>query len=434
MNPPRDTSTNDHVGDLLPAFINGTLDADAAMRVRGHLDRCAGCREELSEWEAIATATQVFADRQQVDAPALNGLWAEIETSTPHRPGNGMLPHSAHARDAVRQGIADSSRHARARQTRRTPMSTTTIPTTRPRFALPAWTRHLRGVSTALLIAVIITLAVAAWGLNSLGGNGGGDQPNSNFAAIPGSPVADSSSVYLPEPLTAEDAPWIEAISPNECNAEPMSDREYVDAMYTDPGPLERSYEIVSPADSEDAEAAVTVLRAHQACTNGDMRAEDRSYYTDAALFYLNAADATPDTWSAYRKTRMEIGRQWSEWANEQGIYPLVLITGVETESGASPSGAHWEWRYNPDNAMMLADGRMMLFGQGAYWAEDPLVQEYGFARNPNATLVAYVLRNVDGQWLIDEQDIPICFGDCDSVLGSATPAPASTPIAATKD
>ena len=39
-----DISTGDHIGDLLPALINGTLDAEAAMRVRGHLDRCAACR------------------------------------------------------------------------------------------------------------------------------------------------------------------------------------------------------------------------------------------------------------------------------------------------------------------------------------------------------------------------------------------------------
>src|SRR5690606_17310377 len=57
----------------------------------------------------------------------------------------------------------------------------------RPRFALPAWTRHLHGVSTGLLIAVIVALSVAAWGLNGIGGNGGGDEPNGNFAAVPGS-------------------------------------------------------------------------------------------------------------------------------------------------------------------------------------------------------------------------------------------------------
>jgi hypothetical protein len=68
------------------------------------------------------------------------------------------------------------------------------------------------------------------------------------------------------------------------------------------------------------------------------------------------------------------------------------------------------------------------------YWAEDPYVQQYGFAQDPNVTLVTYILREVDGQWLIDEQDIPICFGDCDSLFGTATPAPASTPISTPKD
>jgi hypothetical protein len=414
MIPPHDTSTDDNVGDLLPALINGTLDAETAMQVRSHLDRCAACREELAEWEAIATATRAYTARQEITAPALDRLWAGIEPGTLGRPGNGALSHPAQARAAVRQGITDPSQNDPARQSWRTSMSTTTIPTSRPRFAFPAWTRHLHGISTALLIAVILALAVAAWGLSGIGGNGGGDEPNGNFAVVPGSPVAESTSVYLPEPLTVEDAPWIAAITAAECDAEPMSNHDYAEAKHTDPGPLERSYDIVGPADSADAEAAVAVLRAHQACTDAGMRAEDRSYYTSAGLFNLNVADANPDTWSDYKKTRMEIGRQWSAWANEQGIYPLVLITGVETESGVSPSNAHWEWRYNPDNSVMLADGRMMLFGQGAYWAEDPQIQEYGFAPDPNATLVAFILREVDGQWLIDEQDIPICFGDCD--------------------
>lgn len=307
-------------------------------------------------------------------------------------------------------------------------MSTTTISTSRPRFTLPAWTRHLHGVSTGLLIAVIIALAVTAWGLNGIGGNGGGGEPNGNFAVVSGSPVADTSSVYLPEPLTVEDAPWIAAITPEECDAPPLSAEEYAEAVYTDPGPLERSYDIVGPADSADAEAAVTVLRAHQACTDTGMRAEDRSYFTSAGLFYLNAADANPDTWSDYRQSRLEIGRRWSAWAHEHGIYPLVLITGVEPESGAVPSGGYWEWRYNQGNAVMLADGRMMIFALPVYWAEDPYIQQYGLAHGPNVTLTAFVLRNADGQWLIDEQDIPICFGDCDSVLGTRTPAtPAAT-------
>ena len=47
-----------HVSDLLPAYHNGTLDADDRMRVRAHLDECATCRAESNEWAATAGATR----------------------------------------------------------------------------------------------------------------------------------------------------------------------------------------------------------------------------------------------------------------------------------------------------------------------------------------------------------------------------------------
>jgi hypothetical protein len=57
---------DDHIDDLLPAWLNGTLTFDVKARVRSHLDHCPTCRAELDEWQAIAQATRAFADARLV--------------------------------------------------------------------------------------------------------------------------------------------------------------------------------------------------------------------------------------------------------------------------------------------------------------------------------------------------------------------------------
>lgn len=57
---------DDHIDDLLPAWLNGTLTFDVKARVRSHLDQCAACNAELDEWQAIAQATRAFADARLV--------------------------------------------------------------------------------------------------------------------------------------------------------------------------------------------------------------------------------------------------------------------------------------------------------------------------------------------------------------------------------
>ncbi len=76
---PRDHA---HIVDLLPAYVNGQLDASSARRVRAHLVSCATCQLELASWQSIKGATtQIFAATPLPSAQLLSQVWAQIDTS-----------------------------------------------------------------------------------------------------------------------------------------------------------------------------------------------------------------------------------------------------------------------------------------------------------------------------------------------------------------
>jgi anti-sigma factor RsiW len=55
------SDADEHVRDLLPSYVNGTLEPVEFGRVSEHLARCAGCRAALRSWEAIGTAVRSSA-------------------------------------------------------------------------------------------------------------------------------------------------------------------------------------------------------------------------------------------------------------------------------------------------------------------------------------------------------------------------------------
>lgn len=69
-----------HSTDLLPAYLNGTLDPELAKEVREHLQNCAGCRAELASWEAVSDAAVVRSEALPApSAGVMEGVWAKVE-------------------------------------------------------------------------------------------------------------------------------------------------------------------------------------------------------------------------------------------------------------------------------------------------------------------------------------------------------------------
>ena len=74
----------EHVADLLPAYINDTLDRAEVGRVRQHLAACEACAAELRAWSAVGDAAPLAFEPDALPSLALlDRVWAEIDAPAP---------------------------------------------------------------------------------------------------------------------------------------------------------------------------------------------------------------------------------------------------------------------------------------------------------------------------------------------------------------
>lgn len=100
---------DEHVSDLLPALLNGTLDATAADRASLHLATCPSCRRSAAAWEAIADRVRAAAIAAESFPDLMGPVWASLDgaghapidrqetttlaNATPLMLSNGRLPN-----------------------------------------------------------------------------------------------------------------------------------------------------------------------------------------------------------------------------------------------------------------------------------------------------------------------------------------------------
>ena len=70
----------EHMADLLPAYVNGTLHHDERQRIQQHLLLCSECQHELATWQALrATAQLSLTATPLPSAYTLTQVWTKLD-------------------------------------------------------------------------------------------------------------------------------------------------------------------------------------------------------------------------------------------------------------------------------------------------------------------------------------------------------------------
>ena len=249
-------------------------------------------------------------------------------------------------------------------------------------------------------------------------------------------------SAAIQEATPEGDADWMSWLRPEECMADPMSQEEYAAILSKVPDTANRSYTVEGPAPPESAEGAVQAARSYEACSDYGLEDQRRGSETDARIFYRTANMNWPLSEADFQREQLEKYRQIS--AQLQTLTPedFMVVTDNEPpedvlaiwgKSSRGPAPMASNRIYNPTLAVSLEDDRVLIPQTDMSWFRTPeLAAQY--ATPPSDQYVGgwvTILKNVDGEWKVDEQ-LTVCIGECSDFWASfeQSAAPLSTPEA----
>lgn len=140
---------DEHVAALLPALINGTLDATVADGVRLHLAACATCRRNAKAWDAIAEGVRAAAVATEPFPDLMGPVWASLD-------GAGHAPLDRKETSTLADVTPLTLANGRA---------SLDLPTLRPsvrRHAPRRWVRAAEVAAVAALVLLLVGLGFPA--------------------------------------------------------------------------------------------------------------------------------------------------------------------------------------------------------------------------------------------------------------------------------
>lgn len=272
-------------------------------------------------------------------------------------------------------------------------------------------------LQTAITTFALLAIIIAGFaGYTAIRDNRAPEITPTAFAAAPTQStelVASGNAESSPAPVTD----WVLWVQPEECVAEPMSSEEYADIMNTTPDISGRSYDIVGPANADDSLQSAQV--SQQLWLDACSIDQERSLQTDANIAYRSATETNAPSHEAREQTRiqgeLDLTNQFSE------LQPADLFIILDEEA---PADIQEQWEqptandapvaipvFDPATAVELDDGRIAVPSSWLVWADDPNIQWIN--ETERAEPFVYILKNVDGEWLADEESPWMCVGDC---------------------
>lgn len=210
-------------------------------------------------------------------------------------------------------------------------------------------------------------------------------------------------------PISYRECP--EDATPNRLDPENSSGTLYVQDDY-DRVSSERNYEIVGPADPEDANAVVMRIRGVYGCV---IRNESLPWWS-ARFEYENRTTAGRESLEAIDDQRTEGAEGLAVWYDDElGLTPpdMYVVQNPDELTLDGSEALTPRTLFNPEHAVLFADGRIGLLPSVVTY--DEAFEDFDPESAPYFISYVTILVYQDGQWLLDE-NLPICIGECDVV------------------